>query len=73
MQPDFDLKPKAMLATYKMSGTARRVGAIGIMEDFGTVTVSGVESEAEARDHARDQLYSEGWEHVLIKNVEIKE
>jgi hypothetical protein len=60
----------AILNTYKVSGTARRVRAIGIMEDFGTVTVSGVANEEEARDHARDQLYSEGWEHVLIKKAE---
>jgi hypothetical protein len=54
--------------TYKVEGTARRVGAIGIMESF-TTTVSGVVTEEEARDFARNELYESGWEHVHIKKV----
>jgi hypothetical protein len=55
--------------TYRISGTARQVGAIGVMEPF-TTTVSDVVTEEEARDFARNELYDSGWEHVLIMKAE---
>ena len=55
--------------TYAVSGTCRKVGAIGT---FGKFRLSiDANTEEEAREEARGDLYNAGNEHVLIKKVEL--
>ena len=54
---------------YKTSGKYRIAGAIGSFVPF-TIFVNA-DNEELARDVARDKLYSDGFEHVHIRKVEI--
>ena len=55
--------------TYIISGTCRKVGAIGTFGDFRLAV--DAESEEQAREEARTDLYNAGNEHVHIKKVEV--
>jgi hypothetical protein len=53
--------------TYKVTGTSRQVGAIGIMEPF-TVNVV-TESSKAAYDAVRAQLYANNRDHVQVMGI----
>lgn len=52
---------------YRVQGTMRQVGAIGIMEPF-AVEVDAGDADG-AATIAREQLYAAHYEHVLIHSV----
>lgn len=59
---------------YKLKGTRRKVGAIGIFPKF-TVTVSrqiGTMTPREAMDTARESMYQDGWEYILFTSCAVK-
>lgn len=58
------------MKTYKLTGTYRKAGAIGKMENF----VKAVEAEnpAQAMEKNRIELYTEGYDNILHMFVEVK-
>lgn len=59
---------------YKLKGTRRKVGAIGIMTRF-TVIVSrqtGTMTALDAMNTARESMYYDGYEHILFTSCLIK-
>jgi hypothetical protein len=53
---------------YKITGTSRQVGAIGISEPFERIITAN--TPREAYNQNREYLYAKGREHVLTTSME---